>query len=805
MFDKKIMKKICILLFSLVPFAVTAQSITQNIRGKVVEKETKSEIPGAFIKVISDTVHKLSTTSDESGNFRLQGVPIGRHTLRISFVGYNDVVIPNVVVDAGKETILTIEMEEMVSKIDEVTITANKKGEVNNDMSSVSTKNFDMEQTNRYAGSRSDPGRMASNFAGVNGADDSRNDIVIRGNSPMGLLWRVEGIDIPNPNHFAVPGTTGGAISILNNKIFGNSDFMTGAFPSEYGNANAGVFDIRLRNGNNEKYEFTGQLGFLGTELAGEGPINKNTGSTFLFTYRYSTLKLFEALNLKIGTSAVPAYQDASFKLNFPTRHAGSFSVFGIGGASNIYIILSTKSAKEVELYGDSNRDQYFNTSMGILGFSHSISLNEKNLLKTTLAIYGSDARAHHEIFYRDSLDPDKIDTIYPKMRYDFKTSKYSLNFSLTHKFSAKTSMKTGLLLDLVQYSFIDSNLIESINQWDRRLDAKESAMMLQPYAQLKYKPSDNLTFNVGLHALYFSLNGSSSLEPRAGMRWNFAKSQALSFGYGMHSQTQPAYIYFQQTKDANGNYVMLNRDLGLTRSQHFVLGYDRALGKNARMIVETYYQMLSDVPIDTFRSSFSLLNQGSTFSRFFPGKLVNEGTGFNYGAELTIERFFSKSYYFLFTACVYQSKYKGSDGVERNTDYNGSFATNALFGKEFKLGKSGKTVLTTGTKITWAGGRRYSPADTAASKYAGEIVDVDSLRNSLQFHNYFRLDLKIGIKINTKKLTHEIALDLVNVLNTKNVLGLTYAPDPTHPSSSPIRLEYQLGFLPLFYYKVDF
>src|ERR1051325_6234345 len=244
MFDKKIMKKICILLFSLVPFAVTAQSITQNIRGKVVEKETKSEIPGAFIKVISDTVHKLSTTSDESGNFRLQGVPIGRDTLRISFVGYNDVVIPNVGVDAGKETILTIEMEEMVSKIDEVTITANKKGEVNNDMSSVSTKNFDMEQTNRYAGSRSDPGRMASNFAGVNGADDSRNDIVIRGNSPMGLLWRVEGIDIPNPNHFAVPGTTGGAISILNNKIFGNSDFMTGAFPSEYGNANAGVFDI---------------------------------------------------------------------------------------------------------------------------------------------------------------------------------------------------------------------------------------------------------------------------------------------------------------------------------------------------------------------------------------------------------------------------------------------------------------------------------------------------------------------------------------------------------------------------------
>jgi hypothetical protein len=801
---KKIVLPLCLLLVASFSFA---QDLTQNIRGKIVEKETKSEIIGANVYLISDTTKKITANTDVEGSFRLEGVPIGRHTIKVTFVGYNDVVIPNVIVNSGKETILTIEMEELVNTINEVVVTGGrKKGDVNNDMTSVSGKSFDMEQTNRYAGSRSDPGRMASNFAGVNGADDSRNDIVIRGNSPMGLLWRVEGIDILNPNHFAVPGTTGGAISMLNNKIFGNSDFMTGAFAAEFGNANAGVFDIKLRNGNNEKFEFTGQFGILGTELSGEGPVNKRTGSTFLFTYRYSTLKIFESFNIHIGTSAVPAYQDASFKLNFPTKKAGTFSLWGIGGMSNIDIILSNKNADEVELYGDNNRDQYFNTSMGVLGLTHSKSLNEKNFIRTTLAIYGSDANAKHELFYRDTLDPNKIDTIFSKMRYDFRTSKYSLNFSLTHKFSAKTTLKTGFLADMLNFNFIDSNLIESTNQWDRRLDAKEGAMLIQPYLQLKYKPSDNLTFNIGVHANYFSINSNSfSVEPRAGMRWNFAKDQTLSFGYGMHSQMQPAYIYYHQVKDTSGRYVMQNKDLGFSKAQHFVLGYERALGQSTRMIVETYYQMLTEIPIDTSRSSFSLINQGSTFSRFFPAKLENTGTGFNYGAEITIEKFFSKSYFFLVTACYYQSRYKGSDGIERNTDYNGNYTVNGLVGKEFKLDKAGKRVLTTGTKITWAGGHRYSPADTAASNLLGELVEVDSLRNSLQFGNYFRLDLKLGIKINTKKLTHEIAIDLVNVLNTKNILGLTYAFDPSNPTASPIREQYQLGFLPLFYYKVDF
>jgi hypothetical protein len=782
-------------------FHAFAQELTQNIRGTIADKETKSPLVGATVVLLSDTSKIVAAAADINGHFRLEHVSVGRHKLKFSMIGYNDVVLSNIIVNSGKETVLSIELEESVQSLNEVTITATKKDEANNEMSSVSSKSFTIEETNRYAGSRSDPARMASNFAGVQGADDSRNDIVIRGNSPMGLLWRVEGVDIPNPNHFAVPGTTGGAISVLNNKIFGSSDFMTGAFPAEYGNANAGVFDIRIRNGNNEKHEFTAQLGFLGTELAGEGPLSKSKGSTYLFTYRYSTLKIFESFNFHIGTSAVPNYQDASFKLNFPTKKAGNFSLFAIGGISKIDIILSNKAADEVEIYGDSDRDQHFGSSMGVGGVTHSISLNEKTYLKTTIAAYGSDALADHDRFLRDSTYA--VDTIFKKLWYEYKTAKYTFNTAITHKFNAKHSIKGGIIADVISLSLLDSNYVEVLDTWEKRNDFKGATYFIQPYFQWKYKPSDNLVINLGLHGQYYGLNGSSAIEPRAGLRYTLPKGQALSFGFGMHSQTQPTYIYFNRLQDASGNYYLPNHDLGFTRSMHLVAGYDKGLGANAHLRIETYYQHLYEIPVDTFPSSFSLVNQGSSFSRFFPGKLENTGTAENYGAEITLEKFFSKSYFFMITASIFDSKYKGSDKVERNTDYNGRFATNGLIGKEFSLSK--KTVLTTGAKITWAGGKRYSPADTAASALAGELVEVDALRNTQKFHNYFRADLKIGVKINTKRLTHEIALDLVNILNTKNVLSLTYAPDPRNPAAGPFREEYQLGFLPLFYYRIDF
>lgn len=779
-----------------------SQNLTQTIRGKIVDRDAKSELPGVSIVLLKDSSKVFSAVSDVSGNFRITEVPVGRYSLRATFLGYQPYMIPSVIVGSAKEVILNIEMEESAVKVEEVVITAGKKGEARNEMATVSALNFSVEETNRYAGSRSDPARMASNFAGVQGTDDSKNDVVIRGNSPMGLLWRLEGVDIPNPNHFAVAGGTGGPVSIINNKTLENSEFYTGAFPAEYGNGNAGVFDLKMRNGNNEKHEFTGQFGFLGTEINAEGPLSDSSGSSYLLSYRYSTLKIFEALNIKIGTDAVPSYQDGAFKFNFPGKDGSNFSLFGVGGKSKIDILVSTYTKPSEDLYGDKDRDQYFGTSMGVMGAAYTKTLNEKSFIKVVVAHSGSESHSRHVLVFRDTSYA--IDSLVEQLGYKYIEQKSSLNFSLNRKITSRTSMKAGVFLNYYDFNFLDSNRNQTSWKFEKRNDYKSGCGMLQGYLQYKFKTSDRFFMTAGLHSQYFDISGSSSIEPRFGARWDLKENQSLSLGFGMHSQMQPTYIYFTHKTDSNGKYVYHNKGIGFTRSIHNVISYNIAVTKNLRVKAEAYYQYLYEVPVDIYPSSFSLLNQGSGYARFFPDTLTNKGTGKNIGTEITIEKFFSKDFFFMITGSLFDSKYTGSDGVERNTDFNGNFALNGLIAKEYKIGKNKNSVLTLGTKVTYAGGRRYTPADTLASAAASEIVGIDSLRNTKRFKNYFRWDIKIGFRANRKKVTHEFGLDIVNVLGTKNVLSLTYVPNPKDPTDV-VRENYQLGFLPLFYYKIDF
>ncbi len=797
------MKYIITIGFCLIASLSFSQVVTQTIRGRIIDMDSHSPLAYVTLGIFSDSLLIKSTESDSNGYFKLIQIPLGRLTVKTSFIGYLPLVIHDIIVNSGKETILNIEMEESANTLKEVQVNGTAKDQTNNEMAVVSARLFSVEETNRYAGSRSDPGRMASSYAGVQGSDDSRNDIIIRGNSPLGVLWRIEGVDVPNPNHFATPGTTGGGVSILNSKVLNNSDFLTGAFPAEYGNTVSGVFDIKFRNGNNEKHELTGQLGFLGTEITAEGPISRKLKSSYLVAYRYSTLKLFESFKIKIGTDAIPNYQDISFKLNFPSK-TGNFSVFGIGGLSKIAILVSTYTKPTEEIYGEKDKDQYYETNLGLIGISKSYVFNQNTYSKFTLSYQKDVVNSNDFKVFRDSTY--KVDSLVRKLGYNFLTGHLTANFELTKKYNARLTLKAGFIINRLDYNLIDSTYNEISYHFVHRLDYKGNTWLLQPFIQAKYKFSDKFSINGGLHGQYLTLNNSQSIEPRAGFRWNFRPDQSLSGGVGVHSQMQPYYIYYYHlpVKD-DGNIILHNKNLDFTKSNHYILSYDLALKNNSRIKIEAYYMHLYNVPVTKNPSAYSILNEGATFNRFFPDTLVNTGKGTNYGLEFTLEKFFSNTYYFLFTTSVYDSKYTGSDGIKRNTAFNGRYAVNLLAGKDFNLNKSRQSVLTTGIKISRAGGLRYTPVDELASKKAGEIVELDSLRNTKQFKDYFRVDIKIGIKINTKHLTHEIAFDLVNVLDTRNILSLVYINDPSHPGNNPIQEEYQLGFLPLFYYKIDF
>lgn len=797
----------------LVSMSSSAQDLTQTIRGTVVDQESKFPLIGVNVVIKTEDGKTIGAVTDIDGNFRIDKVPLGRQTVTFTYIGYRDALLDNIIVSSAKEVILNVSMEESALDLGTVDVVATREQEVRNEMATVSARQFSVSETNRYAGSRGEPARMASNFAGVQGADDSRNDIIIRGNTPQGVLWRLEGINIPNPNHFAIPGTGGGPVTILNNKFLANSDFFTGAFPAEYGNAIAGTFDLRMRNGNNEKHEFSAQLGFLGTEFTAEGPLSKDSKASYLVMGRYSTLQLFSFMGINVGTDAIPQYMDGAFRLNFPRKNGGNLAIWGMGGLSTIDIILSEQAAPDTStlIYGSNDRDQYFTTNTGVIGVTYMQPLNKNTFVKAGAALSKQSVVATHNQIYRRTVnDLYVVDSLPQILGYTFQETKLHSYFYINRKIGTKGTIKAGFNADLYGMYYVDSVRIvqpqpdgsKTLSNWTTRWDADEQAVLFQPYIHYKYKASERLTLTGGLTALYFGINNNSlsPIEPRLGISYDLLKGRKLSFGAGYHSQIQSPYVYYYSNLTIDGDPQEYNLNLGLTKSTHFVLAYDMIFKDNYRIKAETYFQYLNNVPVEIASSSFSLLNSGSGFSRFFPDSLQNGGTGRNFGFEFTLEKFFSKGYYYLVTASLFDAKYQGSDGVWRNSTFNGRYALNALFAKEFTF-KNG-SALNIGGKVTTIGGRWYGPVDTIASAQQLEIIYEDETVNTLQFAPYFRADFKISYRLNRPKVTHEIAIDFVNIFNTKNILTLTYAPD--NPLG-PIREEYQLGFLPLFYYKLDF
>jgi CarboxypepD_reg-like domain len=770
-----------------------AQNITQTIRGVVVDKDSKAPVP--YVNVVLDANLAIGAVTDEKGGFALVNVPIGRQTIRVSFIGYKPQTVSDIQLNAAKETILHIEIEEDATLLSDVVITAeNPKIGTINDMVGVSGRTFSVNEANRFAGSQNDPSRMARNYAGVSGASDQRNDIIIRGNAPQGLLWRIEGIPVPNPNHFSGQGSTGGPINIINYKMLSNSDFLTSAFPAEYGNATSGVFDIRIRNGNNQKIERTLQIGALGLEALLEGPFNKNNKSSYLIGYRYSTLSILANAGIKLGFASVPYYQDLSMKLNFQTKKAGVVSVFLVGGISSTIFYDNKRDSTQFSP-ANKGEDVEFGSKTGVAGLSHTYFLSNTAFIKTTVAATyeGNGGR-------RDSIQRDQ--SLKRTGGFGFDNYKFVLNSFLNKKIDSKNTIQIGVLAEQINYSSKDSLLLYRASGkspfWGYNNDFKGNTALLQSYAQWKHKVNTRVTVNAGLHFQYLTLNNRFAFEPRLSVNYQVNERSILSFGYGLHHQVQPYGMYFYKSRNSVSQ-MATNRELNFSKSNQFVLGYDLNFTTNFRVKIETYYQYLSSMPVESSASSYSVLNYGATFANSYKENLVNNGVGQNYGLELTIEKFFSRNYYFLVTTSLYQSTYKGSDQVWRNTAFNGNYVVNGLAGREFKLKKNVSILLD--AKLTVAGGLRYSPLDVPASIINNEATYKDAEAFTLQNKTYFKPDVKITIRKDFKnKVALEWALDIQNIANYQNVYLNWY--DKNLQTEHPV---FQNGRFPTVQLKLEF
>lgn len=806
---------LAILFIAIFTGQISGQTLTQTMRGVVVDADNQQPLIGA--KLILNVEPQKGAMTDAEGLFRIEKVPIGRVSLQVTYLGYEPLVVQNLVVNSGKEVVLTLEMRESTAKLQEITITATQnKGEAVNEMALISTRSISPEETNRYAGGFNDPSRILSNFAGITSTQDGANDIIVRGNSPKYVQWRLEGEQITNPNHFGDQSAVGGSVSILNNNLLAASDFHTGAFAPEFGDALSGVYDVRLRAGNNEKTEFVFGLGLLGTEMTVEGPFKKGYGGSFLLNYRYSTVGLVSDLGLVDVVNGVLNFQDATFKIVLPTKKAGLFSVYGLGGKSSFQFedvtpaiwITPGNNTTQSETRNDFDKKSHLFNG----GIKHSIAIGSKGLLQTGLS-YSSEGieddifEAGVVRFYDDEGELIRDSVISKSQTFQGRLRKPAYRGSLTyqHKFNARSKVQIGSKYTLFDARFEQNRFSDGGSQKVALLDFHENISTVRNFISWKYRAAERLIFVAGLHNMNVLLNEKSTLEPRLALEWRTTGNCKINIGYGRHSNMESIHHYFAKVKQPDGSVTEPNRDLDLLKADHFVLGFERRLGKNMRAKVEFYYQHLFDLPVENLDTSyFATIVEGLDF-RYVD--LVNAGKGKNYGVEITLEKFFSRNYYFLLNGSIYRSKYTPLDGIERNTPFAGDYLVNILAGKEFpRLGKRKNQTFALNTRMFFGGGRKIIPLLRDAS---GNLA-VDVAKNQVwdysrafetSLDDPYQIQVSMSYKWNKRRATHELFLNLDNITNNKGRIMEFY--DETEPGK--VGHMTQFGFFPNLMYRVYF
>ena len=738
-----------ILLFCLSIFhAGFAQNLEQTIRGKIMDKQTLELLSNVTVKLVPGNHVSFS---DSLGRFYFHKIPLGRYSISFSRLGYSPASIPNLELRSGKEINLPIELEEAPQFLREVIVVSERaKDRAKNEMAMVSTRQFSVTEANRYAGGFQDPARMTLNFAGVtNAGSDQNNEIIIRGNSPKGLLWRMEGIEIPNPNHFGDgQGSTSGIISMINSTSLANSDFMSGAFPAEYGNASSGVFDLRFRRGNNEKREWMAQLSVVGIDVASEGPIGKNGGS-YRAGARYSTLELLlksGLININSGNFK-PAYRDLNYTIDIPLKKAGLLTFWGLAGAND------TEDEK-------STTKDYSNSAMGAFGLSYKLPF-KKGHLSTVLALTTESANVSKIELMANAWKTTRDQLYrYPNVR---------LNATYVYKWNASLTAKFGINISQLSFELKD-------DRWDGKkivnyLNESNSTYYVQQFGQIikKWTPAFQTTF--GLHAYQFELNQSKAIEPRMAISIENKSGGRFGVGIGWHSRIEPISTYLFKKYIANGNFFQPNKNIKPSQALHQVVSYDQRIGENTRLKVEAYIQNINQVPVDTLRTGlFSLVN----YTSGIPNQVLeNTGKGINKGIELTLERFLADNFYYLVTASLFDSKFQNKDLVWRNTQFNNLFAGNILVGKDFQLAK--QKSLSVNLRYLLRGGNRYTPINLAESIKRNTTVGIQSKAFESQYPNFERYDFSLAYRINKLNHTWSFRLDLQNIFNTNNIIEERY------------------------------
>ncbi|MGR3812293.1 TonB-dependent receptor [Jiulongibacter sp. NS-SX5] len=753
-----------ILVLSVLPFIALAQR-TSTVRGTVKESVSQSPIEKINVQVVNSN---LTAVTDAEGQFIITDVPVGRLELKITGVGYTDQLIKELLLASNKELVIDVNLQTAISDLDEVMVTA---ASPNLSGAKTSIQTITVEQVMRFPATFFDPARLAFSFPGVANTNDQANNMSIRGNNPRGLQWRLEGLEIVNPNHLANAGTfsdqatvNGGGTNMLSAQMLGNMNFLTGAFPAEYGNALSGVMDMRLRKGNNKEFEHTAQVGLIGVDLASEGPLNRKKGSSYLINYRYSFTGLLALGGMTFGGEDI-RFQDLAVNLSFPNKKLGDFTVFGMGGKNSNEFAFDDEEGLGPQQEKDLYAINYY-SKMGAAGVTHEKTLNPSLLWKNNLVYSGlrNERNQTADPIYGDVL-PSQFDLT--------KTSKFSFSTIFNRRF-ATSRLKSGAYV---------TRTADSLNIFNGLSAGEFDSWLIQPFIQYSGQINSSLSYDLGFHQMNYLLTKTSTFEPRAALSLALGSSASVTASYGRHSQLLDNWLYAS------------NSDLKPTLSDHYVLNFSQRLGEKSNITVEAYYLSITN---DLASQTDQFLTGMNLTGYVDPTNLVNGAKGNNYGLELNYSRYLDNGFFMLANATLYKSTSINAEGVEFASRYDGNYIGNLTLGKEWSLSKD--RVFGSNIRLVYLGGFNNYEIDESASAAQSRTVFDYTAPLTDELPDYFRTDLRIYLKRSKNKLNRMWSIDIQNLTNQENVAFSYY-----DAFQNQLLTKYQLGMIPMLNYRWEF
>jgi hypothetical protein len=742
------------------PLFLHAQK-TGNIIGVVKDKNTQETLVGVAAALEGTT---LSAATDLDGKFKITGIAPGSYNLKFSFIGYQSQTIFNIVVTTGNDNILAVELEPATENLKEVTVTSNTFGKRTE--TPLSVQSLSAEEIKSNPGGNFDISKVVQALPGVSGTTGSasfRNDIIIRGGAPNENVYYLDGIEVPQINHFATQGSAGGPAGILNVSFIEDVTLSSSSFAAKYDNALSSVLQFKQRNGNPEKFQ--GNFRLSSTEIAGtlEGPLSKKT--TFLASARRSYLQLlFEAIDLPIR----PNYWDFQYKVNHQINSKTTLTAIGIGAIDEFNFGVPKNS--------DPSKEYVLRAFPTINQWTYTVGLNLKRLINKG---YYNIALSRN--MFNNQLDQFEDAQANDESKRNLKSISQEIENKLrwdVNQFSGKWKFNYGLMAQYVKYN--NNSFIRL------RKELKDTlGNLIQPGVSFNFDSdiaffrggifgsvsrrflTDRLTATFGIRTDVNSftndgLNPLNAISPRLSLSYALTEKWNINASVGRYTKI-PIYTVLG-FKDNAGNFV--NKDNKYILCDHYVAGLEYLPTSSMRITAEGFYKAYSNYPVSNFDGT-SLANQGGNFGAIGNEDVSSTGKGRAYGMELFIQQKLIKNFFATASYTWFVSEFTTAAGNYISSSWDTRHLLSFIVGKKFKKGWE------IGLKLRYSGGSPYTPFDTVASRAnylatGNGILDFSQL-NSLTLPAFRQFDFRIDKKFNTKHATFDIYFDVTNALLFRN------------------------------------